>query len=158
MVVVAGRNRVNRPFFMTDVNGERVEFPAFGTGQGDLEGNELRMFRMYVSAKQIELMDVPEPQKPDAFGEGDWSISFGVIQISNMPDDHGSEITSIAVRVDGDDITVLDASDFPYLLDLDPGEYDIDIAAISDAGQGDWSDVKNVTMGGGDGGDGGDED
>lgn len=54
MTLVAGKVRVNRPYFFKDVDGDRVEFPAFGTGQGDLDGADLSMFNMYVKARQIE--------------------------------------------------------------------------------------------------------
>lgn len=57
MTFVAGKNRVNRPYFFTDTSGGRVEFPSFGTGQGDLEGHQLNQFRMYVAAGQIDIVD-----------------------------------------------------------------------------------------------------
>lgn len=53
MTTVAGKNRVNRPYFFTDTGGERMEIPAFGSGQGDLDGNQLAEFRMYERAGQI---------------------------------------------------------------------------------------------------------
>lgn len=58
MTVVAGRNRVNRPYFFTDTDGNRVEFPSFGTGQGDLDGGQLAEFQMYERAGQIEPSEV----------------------------------------------------------------------------------------------------
>lgn len=54
MTVVAGKSRVNRPFFFREVGGTRMEVPAFDQGQGDLEGSELALFRMYERAEQIE--------------------------------------------------------------------------------------------------------
>lgn len=54
MTVVAGFNRVNRPYFFIDTGGFRREFPAFGIGGADLVGDQLREFNMYVTAKQIE--------------------------------------------------------------------------------------------------------
>ena len=54
MTVVAGKSRVNRPFFFREVGGTRMEVPAFDRGQGDLEGSELALFRMYERAEQIE--------------------------------------------------------------------------------------------------------
>lgn len=53
MTLVAGKNRTNRPYFFTQSDGERMEVPSFGQGQGDLEGNQLREFRMYEQAGQI---------------------------------------------------------------------------------------------------------
>lgn len=54
MTIVSGKNRVNRPYFFRDVNGQRVEIPSFGVGQGDLEGADLAEFLMYESCGQIE--------------------------------------------------------------------------------------------------------
>lgn len=54
MTVVAGFNRVNRPYFFTNASGARVEIPAFGIGGGDLVGGQLGEFNMYMTAKQIE--------------------------------------------------------------------------------------------------------
>lgn len=55
MSTVAAKNRANRPYFFSETDGSRMEVPAFGVGQGDLEGNQLREFNMYVQAGQIEL-------------------------------------------------------------------------------------------------------
>jgi len=147
MVAVAGRNRVNRPFFFSDVDGERVEFPSFGTGQGDLVGNDLRMFRMYVSAKQI---DTATPEAPNAFVAGNWSVAAtetGItVTITALPDDNGIDMTGIAIRVDGEDVTIVDPETGAYPIELDAGEYTIDIAAISAAGQSAWSDEKAVEV------------
>lgn len=63
MTVVAATNRVNRPYFFIQKDGARMEVPAFGRGQGDLEGAQLREFNMYVKAGQLssaEAQDVPE--------------------------------------------------------------------------------------------------
>ena len=142
MAIVAGRNRVNRPYFLRDVDGNRVEFPSFGTGQGDLEGRELSLFNMYVRAKQIEgALPVP-----DAFGAGDWSVDGNDLTITTLPADNGSELTGIAMRVDGEDITIADPETGVTDLGLDPGEYSIDIAAISDAGQSPWSAPKSTEV------------
>lgn len=62
MTVVAGFVRVNRPYFFTNASGARVTLPAFGVGGGDLVGNALREFNMYVDAKQI---DRRTPAAPD---------------------------------------------------------------------------------------------
>lgn len=61
MTKVAGKSRVNRPFFFREMDGSRMEVPAFGTGQGDLEGSQLREFNMYVRAGQISPADVKFP-------------------------------------------------------------------------------------------------
>ena len=143
MAVVAGRNRVNRPYFFRDKDGDRVEFPSFGTGQGELVGNELRMFNMLVSAKQIELASAVAPE---AFVAGDWSVSGDTVTIINLPDDNGVDMTGIAIRVDGTDVTIVDPVADDYPLGLDPGTYDIDIAAVSAAGQSAWSDVKQTVV------------
>jgi hypothetical protein len=147
MAVVAGRNRVNRPYFFTDIDGERVEFPSFGFGQGELEGNELRKFNMYVSAKQITIATA---EAPDAFVVGNWSVSAtetgATVTISALPDDNGIDITGIAIRVDEDEVTIVDPELGDYPIILSAGTYDIDIAAISGAGQSAWSDVKSVEV------------
>lgn len=147
MAVVAGRNRTNRPYFFTDVDGERVEFPSFGEGIGDLEGRELSLFQMYVRAKQIEAT-IALP--PEAFGVGDWSVAPGegeaVITITALPADNGHELTGIAIRVDGVDVTIVEPETGDHEIPLEPGEYTIDIAAISAAGQSDWSDQKSVEV------------
>lgn len=143
MAVVAGRNRVNRPYFFTDIDGERVEFPSFGEGIGDLEGNELRTFNMLVSAKQI---DATVALPPEVFAVGDWSVDGDTVTIISLPDDNGFELTGIAIRVDGSDVTIVDPETGEYPLDLDPGEYTIDIAAINEAGQSDWSDEKETEI------------
>lgn len=65
MAVVAGRNRTNRPFFFTGVDGERVEFPSHGEGIGELDDAELRKFEVCVESGQIERVDgEPAPQEP----------------------------------------------------------------------------------------------
>lgn len=147
MAVVAGRNRVNRPYFFTDIDGDRVEFPSFGTGQGELEGNELRMFAMYVRAGQIE---ASSPLAPDAFAEGDWSVAAtgsGItVTITALPDDNGVNLTGIAIRVDEGDVTIVDPETGDYDIELDAGEYTIDLAAISGAGQSEWSDQKEAEV------------
>lgn len=61
MTEVAGKSRVNRPYFFRETDGSRMEVPAFDVGQGDLEGNQLRKFKMYVQAGQIE-MTTPETE------------------------------------------------------------------------------------------------
>jgi|GEM_PF-4861577 len=147
MTVVAGRNRVNRPYFFTDVDGARVEFPAFGTGQGDLEGRDLSLFQMYVRAKQIEATSA---FPPDVFVVGNWSVAAtedGVtVTITTLPNDNGVDLTGIAIRVDGEDITIVDPELGDHEIPLDPGEYTIDIAAISAAGQSAWSDEKTAEV------------
>lgn len=143
MAVVAGRNRVNRPYFFTDPDGERVEFPSFGFGQGELEGNELRTFNMLVSAKQI---DVASAEAPEAFTALDWSVEGNTVTIITLPDDNGVDMTGIAIRVDGEDVTIVDPETGDYPITLDAGTYDIDIAAISEAGQSAWSDVKQAEV------------
>lgn len=65
MAVVAGRNRTNRPFFFTGVDGGRVEFPSHGEGIGELDDAELRKFEACVESGQIERVDgEPTPQEP----------------------------------------------------------------------------------------------
>lgn len=147
MAVVAGRNRVNRPYFFTDVDGDRLEFPSFGSAQGELEGRELSLFNMYVRARQIEAtIAVP----PDAFVAGNWSVApdegMAIVTITALPDDNGADLTGIAIRVDESDVTIVDPDLGPHSIPLDPGEYTIDIAAISAAGQSDWSDQKTVEV------------
>lgn len=139
MTIVAGRNRVNRPYFFRDVEGDRVEFPSFGEGIGDLEGNQLREFKLYVTAGQIEAT-IALP--PEPFGDDDWSVSGDTVTITALPDDNGHELTGIAIRVDGGDVTIVDPETGNHVLELDPGEYSIEIAAVSEAGQSDWSDPK----------------
>lgn len=145
MAVVAGRNRVNRPYFFTDIDGERVEFPSFGAGSGELDGNDLRMFNMYVAAKQITT-DVA----PYAFAVDGWSVApdegKAVVTIADLPEDNGFELTGIAIRVVGGDVTIVDAETGAYDIELEAGEYVIDIAAVSVAGQSDWSDQKAVEI------------
>lgn len=143
MTIVAGWNRVNRPYFLTDVEGNRVEFPSFGFGQGELEGNELRTFNMLVSAKQIA---VASAEAPNAFGVDDWSVDGDTVTIIALPDDNGVDITGIAIRVDEDEVTIVDPELGDYPIVLAAGTYDIDIAAISGAGQSAWSDVKSVEV------------
>lgn len=62
MAVVAGRNRANRPYFFTDIDGNRVEFPAMGEGIGELDGAELAKFDKLVASKQIEVADAVKPE------------------------------------------------------------------------------------------------
>lgn len=62
MTVVAGFNRVNRPYFFTEADGDRREFPAFGNGDADLVGNQLREYQMYVTAKQIAPLTPAAPE------------------------------------------------------------------------------------------------
>lgn len=147
MAVVAGRNRTNRPYFFTGIDGDRVEFPSFGEGIGDLEGRELNLYNMYVRARQIDAtIAVP----PDAFVLADWSVApdegGAIVTITTLPDDNGYGLTGIAIRVDEDEVTIVDPETGPYSIPLDPGEYTIDIAAVSAAGEGAWSDQKSVEV------------
>lgn len=64
MTIVSGRNRVNRPYFFTQVDGSRAEFPSMETGTADLEGRDLTMFNMLVKTKQIDEIEVPQPEAP----------------------------------------------------------------------------------------------
>lgn len=147
MAVVAGRNRVNRPYFFADIHGARVEFPSFGMGQGELEGRELNLFVMYARGGQI---DATTPLPPDAFVVGDWSIAptaTGItVTITTLPNGNGAALTGIAIRVDEDEITIVDPETGPHEIELDPGEYTIDLAAISEAGQSGWSDQKTAEV------------
>ncbi len=86
MARIAGKSRVNRPYFFTDVNGDRVEIPAFDSGRGELEGNELSRFMMYKRARQIEEISSENPPQDNvlkvvyAIGQ---SLSVGGGQTSN---------------------------------------------------------------------------
>lgn len=63
-MIVSGKNKANRPFFFTGVDGGRVEFAAMGVGKGDLEGRDLAAFNVQVKAGIIEQIEVkPEPEK-----------------------------------------------------------------------------------------------
>lgn len=147
MTLVAGRNRVNRPYFFRSADGERVEFPAFGTGQGDLVDGELRMFQTYVTANQIEAIG---PIPPAQFGPTSWSVAAAGdgadVTITSLPGTFGAELTGIAIRVDGEDIEIVDPETGTYPLVLAAGEYSIDIAAVSESGQGPWSAAKSVEV------------
>lgn len=57
MTIVSGRVRVNRPYFYTDTNGDRAEFPAMGEGTADLDGHELARFEADVRGGMIERVD-----------------------------------------------------------------------------------------------------
>lgn len=147
MAIVSGRNTANRPFFFQDVDGGRVEFPSFGLGGGELDGNELRMFQLHATAGQIRTDGVP---LPDEFGDDDWSVAASEggaeVTVTEIPSGNGLPLTGIAVRVDGEDVTIFPPNIGGYELELDPGEYSIDVAAISAAGQGTWSDPKSVEV------------
>lgn len=54
MALVAGRSRVNRPYFFREAGGSRMEIPSFSTGQGDLDVIEEAKFREMVAARQID--------------------------------------------------------------------------------------------------------
>src|SRR5690625_4479416 len=79
MSTVAAKNRVNRPFFFSDVDGNRVEVPAFEAGQGDLEGNQLREFNMYVQAGQIELTTPATEPENTALPEITGDVELGSV-------------------------------------------------------------------------------
>lgn len=150
MATVAGRVRVNRPYFFTDVDGARVEFPAFGEGQGDLEGAQLREFNTYIAAKQIETIEPTEPATvPAAFEAGDWTAEPAVgaasIEILNMPDDGGSPITGITISSGGETLE-LGPDDRDGLLPLEDGTHTVQIAASNAVGQAVWSDSKTVII------------
>jgi hypothetical protein len=102
---------------------------------------------MYVRARQIDAtIAVP----PDAFGVGDWSVApdegEAIVTITTLPEYNGHELTGIAIRVDEGDVTIVEPETGDHEIPLDPGEYTVDIAAISAAGQGDWSDQKTVEV------------
>lgn len=54
MARVKGKVRVNRPFFFTDIKGERLEFPAHGIGEGELDGHPLSVYQTQVRGGAIE--------------------------------------------------------------------------------------------------------
>lgn len=63
-MIVSGKNKANRPFFFSGVDGQRVEFAAMGVGKGDLEGRELAAFNAQAKAGIIERIEVnTEPEK-----------------------------------------------------------------------------------------------
>lgn len=148
MAIVAGRNRVNRPYFFTSPDGSRVEIPSFGFGQGELDANQLALFEMYVASKQIEAADT-EP--PNAFTNSMWSVAGGAgkftVTITALPDDTGIPITGIAILVDSLDAAVVDPETGTYEIDDIPaGTYDISMVAISDGGDSVASPAKSVTV------------
>lgn len=67
-MIVSGRVRVNRPFFYTDTNGARADFPAMGEGTADLDGHELSRFEADVRGGMIERIAAPgaEPEAEPA--------------------------------------------------------------------------------------------
>lgn len=64
-MIVSGKNKANRPFFFTGVDGQRVEFAAMGVGKGDLEGRELSAFNVQVKAGIIEQIAVQPEKEPE---------------------------------------------------------------------------------------------
>ena len=92
-----------------------------------------------------------ETDPPDAFVLANWSAAGDVgaltVTIAALPDADGISLTGIAIRLNETDVTIVAAALGAYeIADLVAGDYDIDIAAISDAGQSAWSDVKTVTV------------
>lgn len=55
MPKVSGTNRTNRPYFF-EAGPDRVEFPAMGYGEGELDGRHLDEFNALVRAGQIEVV------------------------------------------------------------------------------------------------------
>ena len=92
-----------------------------------------------------------ETDAPDAFVLANWSAAGDAgaltVTIAALPDADGISLTGIAIRLNETDVTIVAAALGDYeIADLVAGDYDIDIAAISDAGQSAWSDVKTVTV------------
>lgn len=62
-MLIAGRNKTNRPYFFAGTNGARVEFPAMGEGSGDLDGRDLAGFNEACRAGLIERLPAQEPKR-----------------------------------------------------------------------------------------------
>ena len=120
-------------------------------------GGSVTLFPTMQSASIIRIYEAlgkgssVETDAPDAFVLANWSAAGGVgaltVTISALPDADGISLTGIAIRLNETDVTIVAAALGDYeIADLVAGNYDIDIAAISDAGQSAWSDVKTVTV------------
>lgn len=97
MTQVAGKNRVNRPYFFRTTDGDRMEVPARGTGQGDLEGAALQEFLMYQRVGQIEAASVQFAPVNSRIPEiGDGAVQIGVGLTSSQGDWSGEPAPTFA--------------------------------------------------------------
>lgn len=144
MTTVIGRVRVNRPYFFTDVNGDRAEFPSFGSGIADLEGKELAFFQMYAKTRQIEAIE------PSALAGGQWSVAGGVETFTvTVSVDAGVFIPAdpvLYIDLEGTIIAVDYTGPGAYPNAADAGTYDVRIAIGSTSAQGPWSGVKSAVV------------
>lgn len=136
MAVVAGRNRNNRPYFFTDVDGERVEFPSFGTGQGDLEGNQLREYTMYVRARQLDATEpeiAPENTAPPTITG---TVQIGSVLTSTTGSWTGNPDPTYARqwKADGNDISGATAATYTIVADDVGAEITVEVTATNSAG------------------------
>lgn len=148
MAIVAGRNRVNRPYFFKNADGSRMEVPSFGFGQGDLDGAALREFNMYVTAKQIE---AAASVGPDPFTNAMWSVAGDegkiTVTITSLPDGNGLELDSVSVTVPGQGDFIINAEiGAQEITDLDAGTYDVTLTAITAGGESAASPSKEATV------------
>ena len=65
MSKVTGKVKHNRPYFFTNIDGSRAEFPAESEGSADLEGSELAKFEALVKVGAIELTKTKQADEPE---------------------------------------------------------------------------------------------
>lgn len=118
MTAVSGKVRVNRPYFFTDTDGGRAEFPAFGYGAAELAGNQLREFQMYVDARQIEALvaEAPSNDEPPSITG---TAQVGETLTGDPGEWSGSAPITLTYEWLLDDVAIEGATGLTYLVDVE---------------------------------------
>lgn len=134
MTEVAGKSRVNRPYFFRETDGSRMEVPAFDVGQGDLEGNQLREFNMYVQAGQIELTTPETEPKNTALPEITGDVEFGGVLTASPGTWTGNPSPTFTYQWQSNGLDITGATDQTYTIEAVGILITVEVTATNSAG------------------------
>lgn len=134
MTEVAGKSRVNRPYFFRETDGSRMEVPAFDVGQGDLEGNQLREFNMYVQARQIELTAPESEPENTALPEIAGDVELGGVLTASPGTWTGNPSPTLTYQWRSEGVDIVGATDQTYTIEAVGVLITVEVTATNSAG------------------------
>lgn len=134
MTEVAGKSRVNRPYFFRETDGSRMEVPAFDVGQGDLEGNQLREFNMYVQAGQIELTTPETEPENTALPEIAGDVELGGVLTASPGTWTGNPSPTLTYQWRSDGVDIVGATNQTYTIEGVGILITVEVTATNSAG------------------------